>query len=373
MEAVEDTPDVDAQDASTPLPTPDAAPRRRLPLWAFLTALGLAAVLFVVAAVWTVSLIYRQFYSPSAFVEHYTELLAEGRAADALAVPGVPVDSADLETAGLPASAHDALLRRDALDTLTDVRVVSEVQDGDLSLVTVTYLAGATPGTSTFVVEREGSIGLAPTWRFAVSPLTVLDVGVTGSRSFEVNGFRVDQRQVSPDGVDADPDAPVSLLAFTPGLYTVAVDTAIAETPGVDVLADSPFSELSASVVAEPTAEFRSVVQQRVEEFLTECATQQVLQPTACPFGFPVDDRVISPPEWSIAEQPVIELSPTGDGWSIPPIVAVARIEVEVRSLFDGAVRKIAEDVPFSVSATIAVLVDGTATITVGGGPPVEP
>ena len=45
----------------------------------------------------------------------------QGRAADALAVPGVPIDSADLDAAGLPITASEALLRRAALAPLTDV------------------------------------------------------------------------------------------------------------------------------------------------------------------------------------------------------------------------------------------------------------
>ena len=44
-----------------------------------------------------------------AFVERYLDLLAEGRAAEALAMPGVAVDSAELEAAGLPG---DGIRRR---------------------------------------------------------------------------------------------------------------------------------------------------------------------------------------------------------------------------------------------------------------------
>lgn len=320
------------------------------------------------AAVWAaVGALYREFYSPTAFVERYLSLLSEGRAAEALGVAGVTVDSAELESAGLPSDASDALLRRAALATLTDVRIVSDVTAEDVTRVTATYRAGDVPGQTTFDVERDGSIGVAPTWRFAESPLAIMNLVVKGSMEFQVNGFEIDKRQISPDGVDADPLAPLALLVFSPGVYSVSVETPISATPGVVVLSDSPFSAVSVDVQAAPTQEFVAVVQERVDEFLVECATQEVLQPTACPFGFYVQERLAGPPAWSIVQQPVVALEPDGAGWIIPPTEAAARIEVDIRSLFDGSVRAVSEDVTFVVSARITVQQDGAATIVVGG------
>ncbi|MFB8386316.1 hypothetical protein ACFC3F_04145 [Microbacterium sp. NPDC055910] len=343
------------------------ARRSRNRLAVDLTLLGLVGVLLVAAVAAGVATLYREFYSPTAFVERYLSLLADGHAAEALALPGVAVDTPDLEGAGLPPTASDALLRRDALASLSDVEVVSETEQDGVSRVAVTYRAGGVDGRTTFSIERDGTIGVAPTWRFAESPLAVMDLVVRGSMSFDVNGFEIDKRQVSPDGLDADPLAPVSLLVFSPAFYSVSVDTAISSTAGVGVLSDSPFSAVAVDVQAEPTEEFVAVVQQRVEEFLTSCATQQVLQPTACPFGFYVQERIASEPVWSIVAQPVITLVPDGAAWVIPDTEAIAHIDVDIRSLFDGSVRSVSEDVPFVLTALITVLPDGTATITVGG------
>ena len=230
-----------------------------------LTLLGLVGVLLVAAVAAAVGAIQREFYSPTAFVERYLDLLADGRAADALTLPGVAVDSAALEAAGLPATASEALLRRAALASLTDVQVVSETQEGDLTRVTVEYEAAGYPGTTTFDIERDGTIGIAPTWRFATSPLAVIDLVVKGSMQFQVNGFEIDKRQVSIEGADADPLAPLPLLVFSPGLYSVSVDTAISATPGVAVLSDSPFREIAVEVQAQATPEFVAVIQERVE------------------------------------------------------------------------------------------------------------
>ncbi|MCR2813951.1 hypothetical protein NQ166_10355 [Microbacterium sp. zg.Y1090] len=329
--------------------------------------LAIIGVLLIAALGSAVGALYAQFYSPSAFVTRYVTMLSEGRAADALAVPGVVVDSADLEAAGLPPTASEALLRQAALAGLSDVRVVSEEPGDDATRVTVAYKAGPYPGETTFDVERAGWLGVAPTWRFAQSPLAVIDLTVLGAMQFTVNGFDLDKRQVSPDGADVDPAAPVPLLVFSPGVYSVAVDTAISATPGVAVLSDSPAAGIRVELQAQPTEQFVSVVQERVDQFLAECAAQQVLQPAGCPFGFTVRNRITELPTWTIAQAPVVSVEPDGAGWKIPVTDAVAHIDVEVQSLFDGSVWDADEDVPFQLTGTITVLPDGTASILVSG------
>ncbi len=313
---------------------------------------------------------YREFYSPAAFVSRYLTLLQSGRAADALAMPGVALDGSALSAAGLPPTASDALLRSAALGSLSDAAVVGEEQDGETTVVRVRYEAGGHEGSTAFRVRANGMVGVAPTWRFAQSPLAVLKVTVLGSQTFDVNAFSLDKRQVSPAGVEADPVEPVSMLVFSPGLYSISVDTAISTTPGFAVLADAPMVSTPVELQAEPTDEFIDVVQQRVEEFLTGCTNQQVLQPTGCPFGYVVRNRVETLPTWSITAQPSITVRPDGAGWRIPDADATAHIDLDVRSIFDGTLREVSEDVPFTVNGTIDVLPDGTASIRLGGADP---
>ena len=346
--------------------TPEPAPaRRRSRLGLDLTLLGIVGVLLVGAVGAGGAVLYREFYSASAFVERYLGLLADGHAADALALPGVSIDSADLAASGMPGTASDALLRRAALAALTDVHAVSEVDDGVITRVTMAYTSGGHSGRSTFEVERDGWIGVAPSWRFVTSPLALVELTVRGAMSFSVNGFAIDKRQVS--GPDADPLAPLPMLVFSPGLYSITVDTPISASPGVAVLSDAPMRTVPVEIQADPTPEFIDVVQQRVDEFLTGCATQDVLQPSACPFGYPVQDRIVKPPTWSIVQQPTVAVEADGAHWRIPATTAVAHIEVDIRSLFDGSVRSVSEDVPFTVTGRIEVLPDGTASITVTG------
>ncbi|WP_396641103.1 hypothetical protein [Microbacterium sp.] len=339
---------------------------RRSRLSTELAILAVVGVLLIAALGAGWATLYQQFWGPSAFVERYVGLIAAGRAADALEVPGVAVDATHLANAGLPETASDALLRRAALSALSDIHPVAEhVGDGGVE-VTIGFRAGGNAGTSTFTVEQDGWTGILPSWRFTESPLAVIDVTVRGSMAFEVNGFTIDKRQVSPLGLDAPPLDPVALLVFSPGLYRVSVDTAIAETTGTDVLADAPLARVPLELQAEPTAEFVGVVQERVDSFLDDCATQQVLQPTACPFGFVVQNRIANLPTWSIVTYPTVTLVPDDAGWAMPPVEAVAHISVDIRSLFDGSVRTVEEDVTFGLDAEITVLPDGSASILVG-------
>lgn len=308
--------------------------------------------------------VYQDFYSPTAFVLRYVQELANGHTADALAIPGVTVDSSELEASGLPLHASDALLRPAALGTLTDVRAISTADHDGETFVTVGYRAGGHRGTTEFAVERDGWIGVAPGWRFARSPLAVIDLTVRGSMQFSVNGFEVDKRQASNEA-SANALAPVPMLVFSPGLYSVTVDTPIADSSGVAVLANSSMTSTPIDIQATPTASFQKAVTTQVDGFLSACARQQVLQPTGCPFGYVVENRVIGLPTWSIAAQPAVTLQPDGAGWRIQTTTAVSHIRVDVRSIFDGSVKHVDEDVPFLVTGTVTIQPDGSASISV--------
>ncbi len=361
---VDTTTDGETVDAATQPPRSSAARRRTLRR--DLTALAVVGILLVGALGAAGAVVYKDLYSPSAFVSRYLELLSHGQAAEALALPGVSVDSSGLTAAGLPTDASEALLRSAALTTLTDMTVVSSAEGDDgVTTVTVSYTAGPHQGTSTFRVERAGRVGIAPTWRFEKSPLAAIDLTVRGATKFTVNGFAVDTRQVSPDELEADPLSPVALLVFSPGLYSIAVDTAVSTSPGVAVLSDTPLASIPVDIQTKPTSEFVEVVQGKVDSFLTECATQQVLQPTGCPFGLVVQNRIVSAPVWSIAQQPVVTLSPDGGNWSIDRTQAVAHIVVDIQSIYDGSIRHLDEAVPFFVGGSITMQPDGSAAIAV--------
>lgn len=353
---------------TAPVVEPAPARRRGAALEIGVTV-GIAALLVAAIAAGFASL-YREFWGPSAFVERYVQLLADGRAADALAVPGVSVDTVELEHAGLSGFASDALLRSSALgDEITDIHAVSEATADGVTEVTVEYAIGGEAGRTTYRVAEAGTNGLVPVWRFASSPLGVLDVSVHGSMTFSVNGFELDKRQVSPDGLDADPMASVPLLAFVPMAYEVAVDTATTAAEPTTAVAQTPLTAVDVDIVATPTPEFLDVVDQQVASFLTEqCASQQVLQPAGCPFWVSVENRLASGslPQWSIVQQPEITLVPDGAYWRIERTDGLAHIEMDVQSIATGIVSHVSEDVPFTIDGTVEILADGSAQIRIG-------
>lgn len=355
-------------------PRESAADRdaRKRSLRTDLVTLGLIGVLLVGALAATWSVIYRELYSPTAFVGRYLSLLEHGRAADALAMPGVAVDSAVLDNAGLPSDATAALLRRDALGSLTDVKITSAVPSGDTTEVTASYRAGGHKGVTSFSVESNGWIGVAPSWRFATTPLSVITVAVHGSMQFELNGFAIDKRQVSPAGAEVNPSSPIPMLVFSPGLYSITVDSPLTRSAGVAVLADEPLVTTPVALQTQPTDAFTALVQKNVESFLTSCTEQKVLQPTGCPFGFVVRNRIVEPPTWTITAMPKIKLVPDGAAWSIGRTQAVAHIDVDVQMIYDGSIRHVSEDVPFVITGPVLIRPDGTVSIQVSTADPAD-
>ena len=68
-----------------------------------------------------------------------------------------------------------------------------------------------------------------------------------------------------------------------------------------------------ASVNPQANEQFVSRVQEELDRLLDECATQEVLQPSGCPFGERISNRVVSTPKWSIGRSVAIsELAMTG-------------------------------------------------------------
>lgn len=188
-----------------------------------------------------------------------------------------------------------------------------------------------------------------------------------GATQFAVNGFEVDTRQVSPIAPTRIPSSR-SPSSSSRRASTRSRSTPRCVDPGRRRALGHTLAKIPVDVQAQPTEKFTAAVQEQVESFLSTCATQQVLQPTGCPFGLVVQNRLASTPTWSIAQQPTVTLVPDGAHWRIEKVPAVAHITVDIRSIFDGSVRTLDEAVPFSLDGTVTILPDGTASIQVGDG-----
>ena len=333
--------------------------------WLVVFVLLLGAVLAALGA------LNRDVYGAGSFVRTYLSELASKDTATALALPGVKLSTAQLEAAGLPDTSSDALLRGAALGELAEITEIADEEVGEgVHEVTFSYEADGVYGESTFIVAPNGTrFPLIPTWKFEVSPLAVMNLSVEHATAFSVNGFEVDTRAVAPAEQKPAFDNIVNLQVFTPGHYTIETSTDFLQSEEEKVLVDVPATVHEASVTAEPTDSFVEGVQEAVNEQLDGCAEQVVLQPTGCPFGIVIDDRVEGDPTWSMEDYPEVTIEAGAESWLIPSTTGSANIEVDVRSLFDGSVTHYNDDVDFSMTGHVYLLSDGNVQATVSGEP----
>jgi len=297
----------------------------------------------------TVLILNATLYSAAGFVRSYLDSLARH-----------DVDGA-LELAGTVAAgdASDELLVAGALGDLSDLRLVSDDTDAQgIHRVVFAFTSGGTSGESAFSVRPQGTLlGLFPTWSFESSPLGVLQVTPQHGTSFTVNGVAVNAAQ---------PDQPSPYLVFAPGTYELASKSLYLEAAPTQVTASQPGAAVIASVRLLPTTAFVAQVQKELNNYLDECATQQVLLPTGCPFGEEIANRIVSTPAWSIAHYPKVTLKPGAapGSWLMPATDAAAHLVVDIRSLFDGSVSTFDQDVPFTSSYVVTFLPDNKLLIS---------
>ncbi|GLI27326.1 hypothetical protein ARHIZOSPH14_15680 [Agromyces rhizosphaerae] len=334
-------------------------------VWAVL-GWSLLAVLLVVAFVAAVGGLNRTVYGSSTFVERYLQAIADDDISQVMATPGVELSSAELEERGIDPSTSTALLRSGVIDHgPEDVRILSDVEGDDgVHVVTASYRIGTVISESAYVVRPlEPLYGVLNRWEFAESPLAVIDVTVENGALFQVGSLTLDTR-VGKSGDDlAAFTQSAPYLTVAPAAYEFAYDSQLLTAPPVElpVVRDG---ENEVVVVTAPTDVFVQRVQEEVDEYLSEtCATQPVLQPSGCPFGIVIDDRVVSSPQWSIVEYPVVTLTPGEDAFEMPRTEGTAHISVEVQSLFDGSFSQLEEDRPIVLSLTTWIKPDGSLAI----------
>jgi hypothetical protein len=326
--------------------------RRAVVIWSLLAALLVGAFLGTVAS------LNQGTFSAHGFVRSYLDALAREDSRDALATPGVV----------LPDEGSRALLDARALPGLTDVELVSDEPAGDGErAVTYSYTLPSGPGSTEFRVrERPAALGLFARWEFATSPVAAIDLELRHAATFTANGMAV---SATAGGAAAE-GAGSTYLVLAPGALALDHASEYLQADEAEVAVTQPGSVVPARVDAEPTADLVASVQSEVEAYLTQCTTQAVLYPSGCPFGKTIRDRITAPPVWSMTAMPRIALQPaSGDpadlDWVVPSTVGTAHIRVPVRSLYDGSVKDLDQDVPFSVSWRVSV--DETSGVRIQG------
>lgn len=319
--------------------------------------------LLVAAFAGTVLILNATLYSAPGFVGSYLDALSRHDVAAAVELAGHPASHAPQSAD--EAKAGRALLDPRALGELSNVRLVSDVDRGDgIHLVRYSYVMSAgdgaakTSAATTFMVKRDGiRMGLFSHWRFEKSPLGTLAITPKHDAGFTVNDLQLSS---------TEPGATTQQLTLTPGLYVLGHESDYFTAKPVTAALSTAGGASKATVNVQANAVFVEQVQKGLNEQLKKCATQQVLLPTGCPFGKEMRDRIEGAPAWSIVHNPVVVIRPasTAGTWEVPPTTGTAHLVVKVRSIFDGSVTTLDEDVPFTVSYTIGFTADGRLSIT---------
>ncbi len=318
--------------------------RREILTW------SLIAAILVGGFIGTVAILNATLYSAGGFVRSYLDAVARHDATGALELAG-PSVAGDAST---------ALLNRNAMGELSDIRLLSDtaLEGGDHTVV-YGYTIGGVEGQSTFDVRPTGTLlGLFTTWSFKTSPLGVIDLTVRHDDRFSANGVEL----ITPSQNSSAP-----YIVFTPGLYEFDHESQLLEADALRVAATEPSAAVPARLTIEPNELFVDEVSSAVNRFLDECATQEVLQPTGCPFGQSINNRIDTTPVWSIVDYPAVAIvaGRERNQWIMSQAAATAHLVVDVKSLFDGSVTSLDDDVPFSVSATIVMLPEDEIVISI--------
>lgn len=311
---------------------------------------GIIFGVLLLAFTGTVVALNSTLYSAAGFVSSYLDALARHDVTGALSMPGVEH----------PPDALPDLLTPDALGQLSSYSLASDEAVGDDHLLRFTVqFTDEIAAEVEFEVAYTGlRFGVFSGWEFSRSPVGVLAATPRNAADFEVNGVAVS----SPDGAGAT----TAFQVLTPGIYTLSHESKFLTADSATFLAADSRAPTMATVDVRASDAFVEQVNTELAGYLDECATQQVLQPTDCPFGQSMSNRIEGLPVWSITAYPQVTIVPSEEAgvWLVPPTPAVAHLTVQVRSLFDGSLSTFDEDVPFEVEYEITFPGDGSLLIT---------
>lgn len=304
-------------------------------------------------------------YGASNFVQRYLSAIADDDLATAATTPGVALNADALAELGLPTDVSTAMLRSGIVDSgPADVRIVEDVQHDDgTHSVTASYRIGTSIAETTFEVKPiEPLYGVLHRWAFAESPLAIIDVTAAHSPQFTVGDLTLDTRATKPEDELENFTQTTPYLAIAPAAYEFEYDSQLLQAPHVTAVA-APGKRGAVTVDAQPTQAFVDRVQAQLDLYLQGCVEQQVLNPTDCPFGIDIDDRILSAPVWSMVASPTVTLTAGESAFEMPATAGTAHISVEVQSLFDGEVSTLEEDRGFTVALDARIKPDGSIAV----------
>ncbi len=308
----------------------------------------LGLMLAVAAAVFTISLVNTNYFGPQQSVRDYMQALRDGDGAKALGLLRAPVPSANpamLDGDGLKAAAAK----------LGDTHVGNpENLDGGRVKVAVSYTIDGASQSTDFTLEPAGKEWLFfNTWSFVPAALPTIDVSVVNENQASVNGVQVNM----PSGKN-------SFAVLYPGQYKADFQSKYFQAPAVSTTVTAPETKPTAVALATgPSPALLAEVDAKIHQYLDNCAKQQVLLPTGCPFSNRTDNRVLGPIKWSIASYPKSSISAYGGKWVMAPLTVKAQVEYQEQQLFSGKVADVKDAQDFGFTAKLDVT-DSSITVT---------
>lgn len=329
--------------------------RGPVPLRRWAIRWGVVVALILLAFAGTIVALNATLYSAEGFVRSYLSALARRDVDAALQTPGVT----------LAGSASRELLTADALGELAGIEHVTSTTGADgTRIVEFAFELDGTPGSASFTVEPASTrLWFFDSWAFEASPTGILEVVPQNDPEFDANGVTLEATNGAA--------AASAYHVLTPGVFALGHDSQLLTADAEQLIVLDPGSTTQATVGARANEVFIDLVQGELDALLADCATQSVLQPTGCPFGESIANRVEGEPEWTIASSPVVTIVPgdTPGTWRVPETPGTAHLVVGVRSLFDGTRSTFDEDVPFTIGYLITFPGDGRVVIdAVTGG-----
>ena len=269
-------------------------------------------------------------FSPGGYVQSYLSALEEGKFGEAAARAGL---------SELPPALPDP----DAL--LTEVVIGQSLAINDTEVVvSAQYVLDGIPSVSLFTVARLPRVlGLFDRWEFAAAPQAMVSASVQGADDVVINGVTLAE-DMTRDGVGL----------LYPGRYTVSWASAWLEADTVDLALESDRAE-TIRLFATPTPDLVSRATDAVTTYLTSCQDQEVLQPSGCPFGVTLTDRVVGDVVWEVSTPPRVVLAMRDDEttWQVSALGGEVTLLVSLQSLFDGTIEEYTETQTVDITGVI--------------------
>lgn len=294
-----------------------------------------AAILGIGAA--AIAIVVGVTATPEAHVERYLQALAADDLSTAARLAGLEPEAAlPLGDSGEPSI----------------LRIVSRAeQSGGRVVVTTEYGSNQDAAITAFtLVAAPALLGIIPQWSFGEPPVQRVEVGADQLDRVVVNELEV---------VTLAAGGTVTVTAFVPARLEVRLDDPFVQGSAATVRLDGSAAQ-PIVLSAIPTSRLLRAVTGELEQYLADCAAQEVLLPTGCAFGHEIEDRAIGRPIWQVVADPVAELSPGQDPgrWQLESVAAL-RLTVTVQSLFDGIVYELDEVITTVIRGDVVVGPEG--------------